>query len=163
MGFDFWNFIRQGDELNERQSLKFKDELEHYEMRIQHSLNIVMGAHKPDDTTLRPLLDAEIKPKDPEEIQQAESNIWLATMTTINRRFMAVGTHFGLAPMCAEVGDLVVVILGSSIPIVLRERAASVGGGYLNIGDAFLHRFMDGRAAEDLENGVRVAEDFEIH
>lgn len=143
--------------------LQYENEIRLNAEKTRYCLNIVMGVYEREDKSLRPLLGPEIHPTDPKEIQQAESNIWLATMTTTNRRFMAVGSHCGLAPMCAEVGDIIVVVLGSSVPIVLRERATSIGGGYLNIGDAYLHGFMEGRAVEDLENGVRVTEDFEIH
>jgi len=45
----------------------------------------------------------------------------------------------------------------------MRERASSLGGGYLNIGDAYLHGFMNGEAIVDLENGVRETVDLEIH
>lgn len=142
--------------------IELKKMLSREEEKTRYCLNIVMGIHKPDDHTLRPLLGPEIYTTDPKVIQQSESNIWLATMATTNRHFMTVGNRCGLAPMCAEKDDIIVVVLGCPVPIVLRERAASLGGGYLNIGDAYLHGIMDGEAATDLENGLRVAEDFEI-
>jgi hypothetical protein len=122
-----------------------------------------MGIQKPDDTTLRPLLGPELAVTDPKEIAYARRITSLATMTTTNRRFMAAGNYFGLAPLCTEVGDVVVVVLGCLVPIVLRERAPSMGGGYLNVGDAYLHGFMDGEAIMDVSSGARSMEDFEIH
>lgn len=73
------------------------------------------------------------------------------------------GAGCGLAPHCAELGDLVVVVMGCKAPLVLRKRAGEEGGGYLNLGDAYVDGFMKGEAVRDLDDGKQRLEVFELH
>ncbi|KAK2589430.1 hypothetical protein QQS21_012892 [Conoideocrella luteorostrata] len=59
------------------------------------------------------------------------------------------GEYIGLVPPVTQVGDLVVVFYGATVPYVVRK----VRGGYALVGDAFVHGFMCGEALErrDLE------------
>jgi hypothetical protein len=158
------SFWHEKSVTREAQLQEWKEHVEFCKTDARKSLNIVMRIHQPDDNTLRPILGPELTETDPKKIAYAERVTSLATITTTNRCFMvAGGIHFGLAPMCAEVGDVVAVLFGSVTPIVLRERAPELGGGYLNVGDAYLHGFMDGEALVDVEQGVRIVEDFDIH
>jgi hypothetical protein len=50
--------------------------------------------------------------------------------------------YIGLVPHLAQAGDLVVVFLGATVPYAVRK----VQGGYLLVGDAFVHGFMYGEA-----------------
>jgi len=156
-----WPGIDNPEEVE--QSQKYKDGLDFAKADARMCVNILMAIDQPDDTTLRPLLGPELIVKDPKMIGYARRIISLAATPTRNRRFMAAGKYCGLAPLCAEIGDIVVVVLGSPVLLVLRERAPSIGGGHLLVGDAYLHGFMDGEAVIDVENGTRSMEDLEIH
>ena len=66
-----------------------------------------------------------------------------AGTTTVGRGFSTTRTgYIGLVPPCAQVGDLVVVIFGATVPYVVRR----VQSGYLLVGDAFVHGLMYGEA-----------------
>lgn len=69
---------------------------------------------------------------------------------------------WGIGPQCAEVGDLVVVMLGCKVPLVIRKRTKD-GGGYFNLGDAYVDGFINGEAAKDFEVGERRSKVFELH
>lgn len=50
--------------------------------------------------------------------------------------------YIGLVSPKAQVGDLIVVIMGARIPFVIRKAQ----GGYLLVGDAYVHGLMEGEA-----------------
>jgi len=52
------------------------------------------------------------------------------------------GGYIGLVPPCAQIGDLVVVPFGATVPYVIRR----VQNGHLLVGDAFVHGVMYGEA-----------------
>ncbi|GAP86837.2 putative heterokaryon incompatibility protein [Rosellinia necatrix] len=52
--------------------------------------------------------------------------------------------YIGLVPPCAQVGDLIVVVLGATVPYVLRWAHT----GYVLVGDAFIHGVMYGEALQ---------------
>lgn len=61
--------------------------------------------------------------------------------------------HLGLAPEHVQTGDLVIIMMGSQVPLVLRE----VQQHYVFVGDAFIDGVMDGEAwAERDGNEKRV-------
>jgi hypothetical protein len=64
------------------------------------------------------------------------------------------GGHFALVPEHAEVGDVVCVLLGCSVPAVLRR----VREHYAFIGECFLSGIMQGELVRDLER----LEEFEL-
>ena len=70
--------------------------------------------------------------------------------------------QFAIGPEYAQVGDVVVVLLGCAVPVVLRERNEGSGGGWGIIGDAYVNGFMDGRAVNEVELGGRSKEIFDI-
>lgn len=59
------------------------------------------------------------------------------------------GEYIGLVPPVTQVGDLVVVFHGATVPYIVRR----VANGFLLVGDAFVHGFMCGEVLErrDLE------------
>ncbi|KAJ2996867.1 hypothetical protein NUW58_g830 [Xylaria curta] len=68
-----------------------------------------------------------------------------ARAAAVGRGFATTQTgYIGLVPNCAQVGDQVVVILGATVPYVVRK----VQSGYLLVGDAFVHGLMYGEALE---------------
>jgi hypothetical protein len=50
----------------------------------------------------------------------------------------------GLAPMDAEVGDIIALLEGGPVPYILRPRVGEEAGCYELIGDAYVHGLMDG-------------------
>ena len=68
-------------------------------------------------------------------------------MTTYCRRlFIANNGSTGLTPVDATEGGVVALLLGSDVPIVLRDRG---DGTYEVIGECYLHGVMNGEAIED--------------
>lgn len=65
--------------------------------------------------------------------------------TTTGRRFITTDDHYlGLAPAGSRIGDQICVILGCNIPFVIRATAE--GGGYVLIGECYIHGLMRGEA-----------------
>ncbi|KAL2158239.1 hypothetical protein VTH06DRAFT_4559 [Thermothelomyces fergusii] len=66
-----------------------------------------------------------------------------ASTTVLGRGFATTRTgYIGLVSPMAQIGDLVVVIMGATVPYVVRKAE----GGYLLVGDAFVHGLMYGEA-----------------
>jgi hypothetical protein len=83
----------------------------------------------------------------------------LAQLIFKRRFILSPGGIMGLAPEEAQVGDLVCVLLGCSIPVVLR----AIGKRFRYIGDVHLHGYMSGRAVAEGNEGDLNIKDFEIH
>jgi hypothetical protein len=73
--------------------------------------------------------------------------------------FASEAGHVGLVPKTTQLGDVVVVILGASTPVVLRPRAEPKGT-YSYVGEAYCHGFMHGEAVTERKQEARW---FEIH
>jgi hypothetical protein len=58
----------------------------------------------------------------------------------------------------ADGGDLICVLLGCSTPLILRECK----GYYTYIGDAFVDGYMYGKAIDELNDGARELQTFEL-
>jgi hypothetical protein len=58
----------------------------------------------------------------------------------------------------ADPGDLICVLLGCSTPIILRK----VKDYYLYIGDVYVDGYMYGKAIDELNNGTRQLQTFEL-
>lgn len=59
-----------------------------------------------------------------------------------NRKpFLSAGGHVGLAPKCAQPGDLVVILFGFTVPYILRDL---LNGEFQLIGEAYVYGIMDG-------------------
>jgi hypothetical protein len=84
-----------------------------------------------------------------------DDNVWISHVMriTAGRRLAITRTgHVGLVPGSAEVGDEIVVILGCSMPLLLRRQEQSKARRV--IGECYFHRMMDGQvvnAAGDVE------------
>lgn len=83
----------------------------------------------------------------------------LAQQIFKRRFFLSSGLVMGLAPEEVHVGDLVCVLLGCSVPIVLRE----IGNHFEYIGDVYLDGYMSERAVAEGDKGELDRKDFEIH
>jgi hypothetical protein len=83
--------------------------------------------------------------------------------TTMNMaRILTVTSqgHIGMAPCRARKGDSICVLLGCSIPVVLRKR--NDDPSYEFIGEIYLHGFMDGEIFEEVDSKKREVESFEL-
>ena len=80
---------------------------------------------------------------------------------TRHRRFiMYGGNQIGAAPDEAQKGDMVYVLMGCSVPVVLRKTARP--DEYEFVGECYLHGFMDGEALA-MRDGDRVtAHEFKL-
>lgn len=67
--------------------------------------------------------------------------------------------RLGLGPQRTSVGDKVVILLGCSVPVILR-REPSFSAIYTIIGECFIQGVMDGEAIEDLKDRKYNLEDF---
>jgi hypothetical protein len=57
----------------------------------------------------------------------------------------------------AQLGDLVCVLFGCSVPVVLRKR---IGGEYQFVGECYIHGLMDGEALAMRPSGQVEGHDF---
>lgn len=88
-------------------------------------------------------------------LQRVQSVIW-------NRKFLVSRDQswIGLAPMAAQVGDIIVVLYGCSVPVVLRPQKS--GGSFFQlVGECYVHGIMDGEALEG-ESFSNIEEEFEL-
>ena len=80
-------------------------------------------------------------------------------LTSFHKRLVFVYEgYIGMAPHDARKGDIVCLLLGCSIPVVLRER---IEGGFRLVGEACVHGIMKGEAMTK-DNEERL-QDFCIH
>jgi hypothetical protein len=83
-------------------------------------------------------------------------------MKMLERRemnFILVEKHsMGLAPRGTEVGDIICVLLGHSVPIVLRPK----GDYYSYVGQCFAYGLIDGEAVQEFLYGNAVLTEFTI-
>jgi hypothetical protein len=81
-------------------------------------------------------------------LRRVQSVIW-------NRKFLncAESDWVGLAPMAAQVGDVVTVLYGCSVPVLLRPMPNAVNVEWWNVvGECYVHGIMDGEAVRDRED-----------
>lgn len=70
--------------------------------------------------------------------------------------------YLGLIPLDAKVGDIVVILVDCSAPIVLR-RHENEDAGYEFIGVCYMHGIMHGEAIEHIHVEERFPESFKIY
>jgi len=59
--------------------------------------------------------------------------------------------YFGLAPTLTQVGDIVVILLGCSMPVILRPHTDNA---YRLVGGCYIDGMMDGEAMQKLSAGA---------
>ena len=71
---------------------------------------------------------------------------------------------FGLAPESARGGDVICVLLGCSVPVILRPCHSLRRDYFEFVGEAYVYGIMDGEAlnGRDLENPETWTEEFEL-
>jgi hypothetical protein len=89
-----------------------------------------------------------------EFLQRVQSVIW-------NRKFLVSkdNSWIGLAPMAAEVGDVICILDGCSVPVVLRPQSVDKKRFFQLVGECYVHGLMDGEIAETT---VYCREEFEL-
>ncbi|KAE9365758.1 hypothetical protein N431DRAFT_429984 [Stipitochalara longipes BDJ] len=71
------------------------------------------------------------------------------------------GDRIGMGSGFMLVGDIVVVPLGCSTPILLRKEGTR--GEYRFVGDVYINRYMHGRAVDDWESGRKNLAKYVLH
>ncbi|MCJ1474211.1 hypothetical protein MMC13_002869 [Lambiella insularis] len=100
-----------------------------------------------DDVHTNRLIDQQKSSAMVEFLQRVSNVIW-------NKRlFLAKGNfkhRFGLAPTDARPDDLICVLLGCSVPVVLRQHGEGSERYYEFVGEAYVYGMMDGEAVAGL-------------
>ena len=90
-------------------------------------------------------------------LQRVQSVIW-------NRKFLVSRNNnwIGLAPMAAQVGDIICVLYGCSVPVVLRPQSEGGGQFWQLVGECYVYGIMDGEALETQAARGYSEEEFEL-
>jgi hypothetical protein len=74
----------------------------------------------------------------------------LASLAIAGRSFFVTADgYMGLSPLFAERGDLICVLLGCSVPMIIRR----CGTNYVVVGDAYVYGMMEGEVMKQVEKG----------
>ena len=82
-----------------------------------------------------------------------------------DRKFLISKDHqwFGLAPDGTEIGDIVCILCGCSVPVILREGSGDDTGCWRLVGECYVHGIMDGEVTEAFLTGrMKAFETFEL-
>jgi hypothetical protein len=82
-----------------------------------------------------------------------------------DRKFLISKDHqwFGLAPDGTEIGDIICILCGCSVPVILREGSGDDTGCWRLVGECYVHGIMDGEITEaHLTSGILEFESFEL-
>lgn len=94
-----------------------------------------------------------------EEEQPLLAHFYAMHGATMRRAFLNTSKgYMGLGPESAEPGDLICVLLGGSVPYMLRQ----IGHHYRFLGECYIHGIMDGEAMKEIEGGTLKIRDIEI-
>ncbi|KAN0114446.1 Heterokaryon incompatibility protein (HET) domain containing protein [Hyaloscypha variabilis] len=75
-------------------------------------------------------------------LQRVQSVIWTRKFLVSKKR-----NYIGLAPKPAQVGDLICILFGCTVPVVLRRCEDEKGAVYFQlVGESYVHGIMDGEA-----------------
>ncbi|KAG9239390.1 heterokaryon incompatibility protein-domain-containing protein [Amylocarpus encephaloides] len=119
------------------------------------------------ETSQKYILDAQMElyadSWDPSR-EAARTTLLEHTLSAIQGRrfFVTEDGEMGMGPWGCDEGDLVVVPLGCSTPVVLREEGGGRGRDVAFVGDAYVNGFMFGKAIRQLDEGRRREEGFVI-
>ena len=73
--------------------------------------------------------------------------------------FVSSRGYMGLGPPRVEVGDVVCVVPGLSVPVIMRK----IDGYYKHQGECYVHGIMDGEVMESLDKGTVSLEEIKIN
>jgi hypothetical protein len=111
-----------------------------------------------EGTTLGEALQVEFRSKDddifievPAYIHIFENLGYINSMLQFNMRLSVTRRgYLGWADARAQAGDRIAILLGCSVPVILRPRAE---GGWCLVGDAIIPGLMNGEGLEDINIG----------
>ena len=69
--------------------------------------------------------------------------------------------HIGMGSGFMTAGDVVIVPLGCSTPILIRPEGPR--GRYRFVGDVYIHDYMHGKTIKEMEDGHRVLQKYVLH
>ncbi len=72
---------------------------------------------------------------------------WLQSVSRGRRPLLSEGGHLGIGQRETEPGDFVFVLLGSDLPVIMRNESDTSKRMQI-IGEAYLHGIMDGEVME---------------
>jgi hypothetical protein len=79
------------------------------------------------------------------------------------RKFFITRSGFmGIGPCSLQPGDLVVVILGLTVPLIVRKAQTAVEATYTLVGTCYVHGIMDGELVKARQEASQTAEMFDI-
>jgi hypothetical protein len=84
------------------------------------------------------------------------------TLTVRRKLLVTANGYFGLAPQAARQGDIISILLGCSVPAILRPDDRERGGCYRLVGECYVHGIMNGEAMKWLGNDSYRLEEFTI-
>jgi hypothetical protein len=87
---------------------------------------------------------------------------WMISVFTVVKRrrlFISGSGLIGLGPEKVEVRDIICILLGCSVPVILRPQ----DDHYIFLGEACVPGYMQGKAMEELAKGKFQLESFKIH
>ncbi|KAH8685379.1 heterokaryon incompatibility protein-domain-containing protein [Tricladium varicosporioides] len=128
---------------------------------IRRALGSFRFAGKPFKEYFPPT-DSDLESMPEPDKVMSPKEISLLLVNLLGRRMVVLETgHFGLVPAVSRPGDEVWVVMGASMPIVLRrQKDSEVGRGSFGVvGECYIEGFMSGEAIDDVEKGLRKAED----
>ncbi|KAK4163742.1 heterokaryon incompatibility protein-domain-containing protein [Cladorrhinum sp. PSN259] len=128
------------------------------------------------ETVISDKADTESKANRDHEQRQATKFATRFRSTTYRRgkRLMVTETGIlGMAPRLARKGDRVCILLGCSIPLVLRAEGVRIAGGdregssgigrrYTVVGEAYVDGYMNGEVIDAVKRELRRVEDLRI-
>ena len=82
-----------------------------------------------------------------------------------DRKFLISMNHkwFGLVPDGTEIGDIICILCGCSVPVILRQGSGDDMGCWRLVGECYVHGIMDGEITEaHLTSGMEELESFEL-
>jgi hypothetical protein len=91
------------------------------------------------------------------------SVVWNRRLIEVEATHSSRGPWIGLAPRNCEVGDLICILFGCSVPVVLKETKAlymTANSVCKIVGEAYIYGMMDGEAVRDTELVQTVTRDF---
>ncbi|KAL8730911.1 MAG: hypothetical protein Q9181_004494 [Wetmoreana brouardii] len=94
-------------------------------------------------------------------LKRVQSIVWNRVFVTTQQK-EHFGEHFGLAPQGTRVGDLLCILLGCSVPVILRDCRSERDAmkRYQLIGETYIYGLMDGEALETADSSSY--EDFKL-
>ena len=77
-----------------------------------------------------------------------------------DRTFAVTGHSLGFVPRTAREGDFVCILLGCSVPVILRPSIIS--SGFYFVGECYIHGLMEGEWMQHIAEWVLELDEFEI-